>query len=82
MNPDELICIPGIEMSPAMAYSAENDLSHILDDIAKGDLPCGSGEPFPVNWDLTQKGENTEHTSPPWRATENGFYNPWANNLW
>lgn len=35
-------------MTPAHMYSHETDFEHLLEDISKGIIPCGSGQVFPV----------------------------------
>lgn len=39
------------ETTPAHCYCGTNDLAAILDDIVKGNMPVGTGKPFPVNFD-------------------------------
>ncbi len=38
-----------LNTTPAATF-ATTDLSTILDNIANGVIPCGTGKPFPVNW--------------------------------
>ena len=62
------------EMTPAHTYIMTTDFSKILDGLVNGDIPCGSGRPFDVNWN----NDNSNHV--PWydgRNTE-PFINPWA----
>ena len=66
----------GIEMTPAHTYAMTTDFSKILDGLANGDIPCGSGIPFNVNWNET-RGQKL----PPWydsRYPNGGFINPWT----
>lgn len=37
-------------ITPAHRYSYQNDFAKILEDIERGEIPCGSGRPFPVQW--------------------------------
>ena len=52
------------EMTPAHAYAATNDFALILDEITKGNLPVGTGKPFPVNFD--DEKETPKSFSSPW----------------
>lgn len=38
------------EWTPMHAYASARDFSIILNDIQKGELPVGTGKPFPVNF--------------------------------
>ena len=38
-----------INTTPAGKYAVAN-LDTILDCIAKGEIVCGTGQPYPVNW--------------------------------
>lgn len=62
------------EMTPAHTYAMTNDFSKILDGLVNGEIPCGSGRPFDVNW-------NSDNSNQlPWydgRSTE-PFINPWT----
>lgn len=40
----------GRACTPAHMYVYEGDFSKILEDIEKGQIPCGSGQPFPVEF--------------------------------
>ena len=51
------------ETTPAHAYCGTNDLAAILDDIVKGNLPVGTKQPFPVNFDDPSE---TQSYSNPW----------------
>ena len=35
-------------ITPAHRYVYQSDWAKILEDIDKGEVPCGSGQPFPV----------------------------------
>ena len=37
--------------TPAHRYVYQGDFGKILEDIEKGEIPCGSGQPFPVEFD-------------------------------
>lgn len=65
-----------VEMTPAHTYAMTNDFSKILDGLARGEIPCGSGRPFNVNW----ANDNDKSVQLPWyddRYTE-PFINPWT----
>lgn len=36
--------------TPAHRYVYQGDFGKILEDIEKGEIPCGSGQPFPVEF--------------------------------
>lgn len=38
------------EMTPMHVYAATQDFSIVLNDIRDGNLPVGTGQPFPVNF--------------------------------
>ena len=38
------------EWTPMHSYQSTTDFSTILNDIQKGELPTGTGKPFPVNF--------------------------------
>lgn len=38
------------DLTPAHTYSYEGDFNVLLDAIANGKIPCGSGRPFPVEF--------------------------------
>lgn len=58
----------GKSFSPAIVYQHQNDFSRILDEIAAGNIPCCTGVPFDVTFDLNQDGLN-----PPWETPANIF---------
>ena len=37
-------------ITPAHRYVYQSEWAKILEDIEKGEVPCGSGQPFPVEW--------------------------------
>jgi hypothetical protein len=43
-----------LNTTPAATF-ATTDLSTILDNIANGSIPCGTGKPLPVNWGKDDK---------------------------
>lgn len=68
------------EITPAHHYLLTTDFSIILDELANGNIPCGTGKPFPVNWKNDSADDNL---APPWiertnyqRPPVNGFVNP------
>lgn len=72
------------QITPAHTHLATNDMSAILDDIARGNIPTGTGQPFPVNWKTDQNSQNPQ--DPPWvdrtvyqYPPSGGFFNPWKN---
>lgn len=60
-----------LNTTPAATY-ATTDLATILDNIAKGEIQCGTGVPLDVNWNLP------EDQRPPWETGSNPN-NPWKN---
>lgn len=69
---DSLVSEKGtlLNTSPAATY-ATTDLSTILDNIASGEIPCGTGVPLDVNWNEDSKipwEENGPESSGPWKA--------------
>ena len=42
--------LAGRPCTPAHRYVYQSDFSKILEDIDKGEIPCGSGQPFPVEF--------------------------------
>lgn len=50
--------------TPAHNYSATADFSVILDDMKRGELPVGTGQPFPVNFDVDQNMSSLDSMSP------------------
>lgn len=43
--------LAGKPCTPAHIYVYQSDFAKILEDIDKGLIPCGSGQPFPVEFD-------------------------------
>lgn len=43
--------LAGRACTPAHRYVFQGDFAKILEDIEKGEIPCGSGQPFPVEFD-------------------------------
>lgn len=37
-------------ITPAHRYVYQGDFAKILEDIERGEIPCGSGQPFPVEF--------------------------------
>lgn len=73
----------GTQLTPAHTYATTSNFANILDDLAKGNIPCGTGQPFPVNWKT-----ETNNNNPPWINRTNypqtppgGFVNPFSNSL-
>ena len=62
------------EMTPAHTYIMTTDFSKILDGLVNGEIPCGSGRPFDVNW------TSDKSNRVPWYDDRNTepFINPWA----
>ena len=58
-------------LTPAQALIATTDFAQILREIEVGNIPTGTGQPFPVNL-------KEEDYTPPWE-TNNGLstFNPW-----
>lgn len=65
----------GTSLTPAHTYAAMTDFSNILDDLARGNIPCGTGEPFPVNWD----NKSNDNQVPWFEGHPNTNPNPWSN---
>lgn len=42
--------LAGRACTPAHRYVYQGDFMKILEDIDKGEIPCGSGQPFPVEF--------------------------------
>lgn len=42
--------LAGRVCTPAHRYVYQSDFAKILEDIDKGEIPCGSGQPFPVEF--------------------------------
>lgn len=38
-------------ITPAHRYVFQSDFGKILEDIERGEIPCGSGKPFPVEFE-------------------------------
>lgn len=77
-NPEELYGSKNV--TPAHVYAAVNDFSVILEELAKGNIPSGTGQPFDVNWN-TEENENFNNGSP-WlnqNSPSGGFINPMKN---
>ena len=83
---DSQTSVFGTQITPAHTHAATTDFSNILDDLANGNIPCGTGEPFPVNWSTDQPNVQ-DANRPPWvdrtvyeqQSQPPGFFNPWAN---
>ena len=58
----------GIAPSPAITH-VSRDFASILDEIARGNIPCGTGQPFDVNYKAPNPNAN------PWPPQEQ---NPFA----
>lgn len=43
--------LSGKNLTPAHTYVYQTDFAKILEDIEKGIIPCGSGQPFPVEFE-------------------------------
>ena len=56
---DEMVF--GEQPTPAHYYTGTANLADILDDMARGNIPVNTGQPFPVIW----KGDMDPNT-PPW----------------
>ena len=65
------------EMSPALEYAGTTAFEDVLNDIKRGVIPTGTGEPFPVIWGNDDK-QNIIHDNPskPNFTNSNGFINP------
>lgn len=71
----------GTNLTPAHTHAATTDFANILDDLSKGNIPCGTGQPFPVNWENDSK---TDPNQPPWIDGSQPINwstnpNPWSN---
>ena len=61
-----------LNTTPAAKYAVA-DLDTILDCIARGELPCGTGEDYPADWpndvgsDATPWFDNGPKSNTPWR---------------
>ena len=54
-------------MTPAHKYSYQTDFEEILNDIAKGVIPCGSGQVFPV--ECNDPNDHLMKRNPGWENT-------------
>ena len=63
-----------INNTPAAIYAGVRDFASILDNIASGEIPCATGQPFPVNWKANADNEL------PWFEGGPTSFNPWNNN--
>ena len=57
-----------INTTPAGVYAIA-DMSTILSCIERGELVCGTGNPYPVDWN--------DDDNPPWSSSNN--MNPWKH---
>lgn len=69
-------------MTPALAFQETTDFSAILSEIESGNIPSGTGQPFPVE-DYKEK---TQNDLPPWIANNTNYVtnvppviNPWKD---
>jgi hypothetical protein len=51
------------EQTPFHVYQGTSDFATILNDMRKGELPVGTGKPFPVNF---QEEDNPINPMSPW----------------
>lgn len=60
-------------MTPYHSYKSTRNFSSILNDMIKGQLPTGTGQPFPVNFN-----EEEEFTGPqsPWTQNTTSIVDP------
>ena len=65
-NSDEMVF--GEQPTPAHYYTGTSNLSDILDDMARGNIPINTGQPFPVIW----KGD-IDPNSPPFQTDDRPF---------
>lgn len=79
---DSNVGLFGTQMTPAHTHAATTDFANILDDLARGNIPCNTGKPFPVNWKT--ENNNVDENDLPWFTRTNyqqmpsyGFVNPW-----
>lgn len=68
-------------MTPALAFKETTDFASILAEIEYGNIPSGTGQPFPVMDEETKKDDNL----PPWIANNTNYstnvqpdMNPWV----
>ena len=59
--------------TPAHVYVYQSDFIKILEDIARGDIPCGSGHPFPVEFENPD--EDISRMNAGWGDSPNTTYN-------
>ena len=64
-----------INTTPAAIYAGVRDFATILDNIASGEIPSNTGQPFPVNWN--DKGKDL-----PWFEGGPSNTNPWNSNMY
>lgn len=64
------------ELTPAHIYTS-HDFESILIAIQKGEIPSGSGQVFPVNWQTEDDGDKPNWSS----INQSGFRNPLAQFL-
>lgn len=60
-----------LNTTPAATYSAM-DIATILDCVSRGELVCGGGEDYPIEWEDDAScelpwGQNGPKTTTPWR---------------
>lgn len=67
----ELFSDDGEEMTPYHRMIMVNDFSKILDEIASGNIPTNTGQPFPVD----AISEFEECTNKPFGGAQNIFLN-------
>lgn len=61
-----------LNTTPAARYAAM-DLASIFDCIVRGELPCGTGEIYPVDWPDSDNGDL------PWSQNGPQSSGPWCN---
>lgn len=52
--------------TPAHVYNGTSDFATILEDMKKGELPTGTGQPFPVNFDAEGDQMLSNNAASPW----------------
>lgn len=62
-----------VNLTPAATYAGVTNFATILDNIASGEIPSGSGQPFPVNWNTNPEDDL------PWFPDGPTGANPWKN---
>lgn len=60
-----------VNATPAAIYAGITDFAVFLSNIATGEIPSGTGQPFPVNWNS----ENEDYL--PWYQGGPKSFNPW-----